>query len=146
MLCSLCIHTVSALLASLFTILRVSWKNTVEIGSPTFLMIPGKALGGCISHLYVHQMTCFRFFIDRFHTYNHRYDACGPTFNIKRFRMPVDVVSEEYGHINTEVCEQWHSSVDMLTRHVASMSQFNFMLTLQVPLIVHALLMFFCMI
>ena len=141
MLCSLCIHTVSALLALLFMILRVSWKNTVEIGSQTFLMIPGKVLIGCISLSYTHQMTYFRFFIDRFHTYNHRYDACGPTFNIKRFRMPVDV-SEEYGHINTEVCEQWHSSVDMLTRHVASMSQFNFMLTLQVP----TFLMCFCMI
>jgi hypothetical protein len=74
----------------------------------------------------------FRFFIDRFHTYNHRYDACGDTFNIKRFRLPADV-AEAFGHINTEVCEQWHASVDMLTRHVASMSQFHFMLTLQVP-------------
>ncbi len=45
--------------------------------------------------------------------------------------MPADV-REEFGHVNTEVCEQWHASVDMLTRHVASMSQFNFMLTLQV--------------
>jgi hypothetical protein len=50
---------------------------------------------------------------------------------MKRFRMPADV-SEAYGHVNTEVCEQWHASVDMLTRHVASMSQFHFMLTLQV--------------
>lgn len=45
--------------------------------------------------------------------------------------MPADV-AVDFGHVNTEVCEQWHASVDMLTRHVASMSQFNFMLTLQV--------------
>jgi hypothetical protein len=44
MLCSLCIHIVSAHRAWLYTILHASWKSIVEIGSPLFFRIPSKFL------------------------------------------------------------------------------------------------------
>ena len=37
-----------------------------------------------------------------------------------------------FGEINSSICEQWHSSVDALSRHVASMSQIRFMFTVMV--------------
>jgi hypothetical protein len=54
-----------------------------------------------------------------------------------RCRTPRDQVGFE--RVNTSVCEQWHSSVDLLSRHVASMAQLRFIFTLQVSVFVYEL-------
>jgi hypothetical protein len=64
-----------------------------------------------------------RFFIDKFHYWNHKPGACSRSFQVTRL--------EGYRSLNDSICEQWHSSVDSLSQHMGSMNQLHFMLTLQ---------------
>jgi hypothetical protein len=72
-----------------------------------------------------------RFFIDRFHQFGHKFLACGTTYSLKRMNG-LGGGRVNFGEINSSICEQWHSSVDALSRHVASMSQIRFMFTVMV--------------
>ena len=144
--CLRCTRIVRCPLEWLSMILRASWRNFAETGNPpSFWECCKRLLLFVIAIMvaiypyslwYYLRPICFlpifgyRFFIDRFHTYNHLDEACGPTFNIARFRTSDHLTN--FKKLNTEVCEQWHASVDLLTRHVRAMSQLRYMFTLQV--------------
>jgi len=63
-----------------------------------------------------------RFFIDRFHYWNHKQGACSKAFQLTRI---LQLFSE-----NTSICEQWHASVHSLKRHLVGMTLPRFMFTI----------------
>jgi hypothetical protein len=64
-----------------------------------------------------------RFFMDKFHFWNHKRGACSRCFQVTR--VP------EYSRLNDSICEQWHADVDSQSRHMAGMTQLHFMFSLQ---------------
>lgn len=67
-----------------------------------------------------------RFFIDKFHYWNHAFGACSLAFRITRIAR--------YGRYNDSIAEQWHASIDHLKAHMTCLTQLRYMFTVQVQL------------